>query len=235
MSNLKALKFYATQPHTCSYLPNQQATTLFLDPDMIISKSLYSQLSDLGFRRSGQHLYRPHCEACCACTPIRVKVDEFKLKRRFQRILNVNQAIELKVHPPHQTPEYYALYARYIEARHADGDMYPPTEEQFTSFLVGDWAFCKFLECWLDNKLIAVAVMDELEKGLSAIYTFFDPDLTKHSLGTYCILQQILLAKSLNLPYVYLGYWIKECQKMSYKTDFRPLEIYLDHQWLTIL
>ncbi|WP_163833212.1 arginyltransferase [Spartinivicinus ruber] len=235
MSNLKALKFYATQPHTCSYLPKQQATTLFLDPDIIISKPLYSQLTDLGFRRSGQHLYRPHCEACCACTPVRVKVDEFKYKRRFQRILKTNQDISLRICPPHYCDEYYELYARYIEARHADGDMFPPSKEQFNSFLVGDWSFCKFMECWLDNKLVAVAVMDELTKGLSAIYTFFEPELTKHSLGTYCILQQIYLAKSLGLPYVYLGYWIKECQKMSYKTEFRPLEIYLDHQWLAVL
>jgi arginyl-tRNA--protein-N-Asp/Glu arginylyltransferase len=128
--------------------------------------------------------------------------------------------------------EHYALYERYINARHADGDMYPPSVEQYASFLTSDWSKTSFIEFRLHEKLLAVAVCDELEGGLSAVYTFYDPDYEKRSLGTYAVLWQIEESRRRQLPSLYLGYWIRDCQKMSYKIAFRPIELLINGEWL---
>ena len=133
------------------------------------------------------------------------------------------------------TPEYYGLYERYIIARHADGDMYPPSEDQFLSFLVEgdqDSVFFEFRDS--ENKLVALSVCDFLSQGISAIYTFFDPDQARRSLGSYAILWQINECERLGLPYLYLGYWVKDCRKMNYKLSFRPIELLLDSNWVLV-
>ena len=136
MSNLRTLVFFATPPHDCSYLPDREATTMFVDPRAHIDKKLYSQLTALGFRRSGSHYYRPHCEQCNACIPVRLKVDDFKPDRSQRRVLKKNTDLKCTMVPATFAERYYQLYANYIEQRHQDGDMYPPTRELFTSFLV---------------------------------------------------------------------------------------------------
>ncbi len=231
MSNLKTLVFFATPAHDCSYLPDRQATTMFVDPRAKVDKRLYSQLTALGFRRSGSHYYRPHCENCNACIPVRLRVDEFSPDRSQRRVLKKNAGLSCRMVRASFTERYYALYARYIEERHADGDMYPPSREQFTSFLVEGATDSWFLEILDQERLVGLAAIDKLEEGLSAIYTVFDPDYEQRSLGTYAVLWQIEEARRLDLPYLYLGYWIAECGKMNYKTRFRPIEALRDGHW----
>jgi arginine-tRNA-protein transferase len=234
MSELSDLRFFTTQPHPCSYLQDQQATTLFLDPSLPLDANTYAELSELGFRRSGEHLYRPHCQACTACIAARIPVARFRPTRQQQRILRRNQDLEVRESAARGSEEHYQLYARYIEERHADGDMYPPSREQFNGFLLRDLPFCRFFEFRLQGQLIAVAVTDVLPNGLSAVYTFFDPQLPNRSLGRYAILWQIAEAAHRGLPAVYLGYWIKQCRKMSYKTQYRPIELFVNRRWISL-
>lgn len=234
MTDLAHLKFYATQPHACSYLPEEQATTLFLDPQKLIDVTTYSTLSELGFRRSGDHLYRPHCSNCSACIPARIPVDAFRPNSQQKRILKRNADLQVSASLPAVTDEVYSLYSRYIEARHADGDMYPPSREQFASFLVRKWPFCLFYEFRHEGRLIAVAVTDQMINGLSAVYTFYDPEEHRRSLGRYAILWQIEEARRSRLEALYLGYWIKNCRKMNYKTEYRPIEMLVNQRWVAI-
>ena len=231
MSNLRTLVFFATPAHDCSYLPDREATTMFVDPRAEIDKKLYSQLTALGFRRSGSHYYRPHCESCSACVPVRLKVDDFQPDRSQRRVLKKNADLECKLVPATYSERYYRLYAHYIEERHQDGDMYPPTREQFTSFLVEGSTDSWFLEIILGDELIGLAAIDLLDDGLSAIYTVFAPEYEHRSLGTFAVLWQVEEAKAKELPHLYLGYWIKDCKKMSYKTRYRPIEALQDGQW----
>lgn len=236
MSNLRTLRFYATPEHTCSYLPDRQARTLFVDPRATIDRSLYSQLSDLGFRRSGSHIYRPHCENCQACISVRIPVDRFEPSKTQKRIANRNADLIVRSSPCILTAEYYALYERYIRQRHADGDMYPPSEDQFINFLAeGGTDSCFYEFRTPQERLLAVAVSDRLDQGLSALYTFYDPDEHKRSLGVYAVLWQIRQAQRLGLPYLYLGYWVKDCRKMNYKTAYAPLEMLLNGEWQTLI
>ncbi|RRJ84793.1 arginyltransferase [Aestuariirhabdus litorea] len=234
MSNLKELRFYTTPPHNCSYLDAQQATTLFLDPEVELDNALYSQLSNFGFRRSGKHLYRPHCGECNACIPIRIPASRAVPSSSQRRILNRNRHLTCIQKPARYEEEHFQLYERYINSRHGDGDMAPPTPSQYESFLTSSWEFCHLYEFHDGDDLVAVSVTDRLEDGLSAIYTFFCPDRTKDSLGSYCILKQLEFCRQLNLPYLYLGYWIKQCKKMSYKSKYRPLELLIDNQWMEL-
>jgi arginyl-tRNA--protein-N-Asp/Glu arginylyltransferase len=231
---LSTLKVFATHPHTCSYLPEQQATTLFIDPAAPIDGPAYSQLSEMGFRRSGPHLYRPHCARCNACVPARVPVAKFQLNRQQRRIWQRNADLTVIDRTALNGADYYALYAKYIEGRHRDGDMYPPTPQQFESFLTREWDLTHYYCFYHDTRLLAVAVVDVMSNGLSAIYTFYDPEEKNRSLGVYAVLWQIQRARELGLPSVYLGYWIKQCRKMSYKINYRPIELLVNGRWVAL-
>jgi len=236
MTKLQDLKLFITPEHPCSYLDDQQATTLFADPNTL-NNHLYGQLTQIGFRRSGEHVYRPHCQQCNACIPTRIPVDVFTPSRQQKRVWTKNKDVLINKISGSASTEHYELYEKYISTRHRDGDMYPPSEQQFHSFLFSSWSAtqCYEFRAALDNHLLAVAVLDQIELGLSAVYTFFDPREEKRSLGVYALLWEIELAKLLGLPYLYLGYWIKECKKMSYKGNYRPLEVFINDQWLTLL
>jgi len=234
MSNLRTLVFFATPAHDCSYLPDRQATTMFVDPRANVDRRLYSQLTVLGFRRSGSHYYRPHCENCNACIPVRLRVDQFRPDRSQRRVLKKNADLSCRMVRASYTERYYELYAQYIEERHADGDMYPPSREQFASFLVDGATDSWFLEILDQGRLVGLAAIDQLDEGLSAIYTVFDAAYEHRSLGTFAVLWQIEEARRLDLPYLYLGYWIAECSKMNYKTRFRPIEALRDGHWQTM-
>lgn len=226
------VKFFSTTSHPCSYLPGKIAVTLFVDPKSEVDTHLYSELSDLGFRRSGSYVYRPHCRSCKACVPVRLPVNEFTPTRQQKRVWKKNQDIEVREVSPAFREEHYTLYERYINERHADGDMYPPSTEQFHSFLTSDWSKTCFYEFRVEGKLVAVAVTDIMENGLSAVYTFYDPDEEKRSLGTFAILWQMEACKQQDLSYLYLGYWIKNSPKMNYKVGFRPIELLINSEWL---
>ncbi|ALG67840.1 arginyltransferase [Beggiatoa leptomitoformis] len=224
---------YATPPHTCSYLPNRQATTVFIDPHFPKDKALYNTLSQHGFRRSGNHLYRPHCHSCDACVPVRIPVWLFKPNRTQKRIWQKNQDITVKTTASVFCEAHFQLYCRYLAARHAGGGMDNPTRDSYIQFLTSGWADTIFYEFYLQTTLIGVAVVDRFEQGLSAVYTFFDPtpEYTKRSLGVYAVLWEIEECKRQCCDALYLGYWIKDCQKMSYKINYHPLEHYRHGIW----
>ncbi|WP_075187966.1 arginyltransferase [Teredinibacter haidensis] len=235
MTDLTKLKLYATRPHSCSYLPDKDATTVFIDPIAEIDADIYSELSRYGFRRSGSNIYRPHCDECQACVPIRLIVDDFKPNRSQRRCIKANTDLAITTVESISTEEHYSLYETYINERHADGDMYPASYEQYSDFLTAEWGVTRFIEMRdQDAKLVAVAVTDRLDHGLSAAYTFFDPALTNRSLGTFGILYQIQLARELQLPFAYLGYWIRKCQKMNYKTQYQPYQVLINQAWVTV-
>ena len=231
---LANVRVFATYPHNCSYLPGEQATTLFVDPSTPVDARIYSQLSYIGFRRSGPHLYRPHCASCNACVPARVPVQSFEPNRNQRRIIARNGDLRVDTVEDISSEEHFTLYSRYIEERHRDGDMYPPDREQFNSFLTREWGTTSFVEFRNAQRLLAVAVLDRLDNGISAIYTFYDPAEGSRSLGSFVILWQIALARELGLPAVYLGYWIRNCRKMNYKTRFRPIELLANGHWVRV-
>jgi len=234
-SSLRDLKVYTTYPHSCSYLEDQEATTLFVDPRQVVDQKLYSKLSVLGFRRSGNHIYRPHCTHCNACIPARIPVAEFESTRGQRRILRRNQDLRVASSATIEDDDAFDLYHRYICLRHSDGDMYPPDREQYEAFLSSVWNCTRYFRFYDKGRLVAVAVVDRLEDGLSAIYTFFDPELDRRSLGAYAILWEAEKAREMGLDYLYLGYWIRGCQKMAYKSDYRPLQVYRNSNWTTLL
>ena len=223
-----------SQEFACSYLPNRQEQLLvILDPSCYSSDKFESLLA-LGFRRSGNQIYRPHCPTCSACSSVRVLAQEFIETKSHKRKLNkAKTRFEVKYFNQ-ERPQYYALYSKYISLRHQDGSMYPPDKTQFQSFLLCSWLNITFIELWDQDNLVAVAVTDCMDKAISAIYTFFDPDYEQYSLGTVMILQQLIFAKAQNKHYVYLGYQIDECPKMNYKTQFLPAQKQVKDQWLTI-
>ncbi|WP_019530108.1 arginyltransferase [Dasania marina] len=232
--NLDQLKFYRTSEHPCSYLDNEMATTLFLDPQQPVDKTLHSALSEYGFRRSGDNIYRPHCAACQQCISARIPCLLFKPSRQQRRISKRNADLQCQEVASIDNDECYALFEKYINLRHADGDMYPTSRPDYINFLCSKNSYSRYFSLRLQGKLIAVALADQLEQGLSAVYSFFDPDHDKRSLGTYMILWQLQESQRLKLHALYLGYWIKNCQKMRYKSSFRPLELYINQQWLQL-
>jgi len=230
-ASLRDIRVYTTFPHACSYLPGEEATTLFVDPRQAISKELYSQLSLMGFRRSGEHIYRPHCARCQACIASRVPVAEFRRTRSQNRVWKRNQDLKVLASNSIFDDEAWSLYCRYIEARHADGDMYPPDWEQYRSFLNNGLGSTLYFRFYSEERLIMVMVADQMEDGLSAIYTFYDPDEEARSLGTMAVLYQIEQCRDAGLDHVYLGYWIQNCEKMNYKSRFRPIELLQSGRW----
>ncbi len=228
------MRFGITHPATCSYLADQQEQLLVFAEEETSLAQRYAQLIQAGFRRSGEQIYRPHCPLCQACESIRLPVAEFRPSRSQRRLLKKNAALR-SVFTRTPTTDYYPLYARYIRERHADGSMYPPSPEQFNGFIHCSWNPPAFVEAYDGETLIAVAVCDVLDdsvnRAMSALYTFFNPDYTQASLGIWMILQQLQHAQKQQMNYVYLGYQIDSCQKMAYKADFLPHERFQHHRW----
>lgn len=228
---MTTMKFGITDSFACSYLEQQQERLLVYVGGGESQNADYEYLLQSGFRRSGDQIYRPHCETCHACKSLRITVDEFKPSKQQKRVMSKNRDITSRTSEINK-PEYYNLYHRYISERHADGSMFPPTPEQYESFLCNGWSSTLFVELHLEGKLAAVAVTDAMENCLSALYTFFDPALAHRSLGTLAILEQINQSRLMGKTWLYLGYQIDSCQKMNYKSKFLPNEQYIDHQWI---
>ncbi len=227
----QSLRCYATVEFDCSYLPQQKARNLVLDPAQKIDTEICNQLANFGFRRSGDMLYRPHCDQCQACVALRLPVQQFKPNRSQRRNWKQNEAICHSPHPAQFNPEHFALYQRYLQSRHTDSSMTNPSREEYLSFLTSAGVNTCFHEFRLDGQLIAVAVTDHLPNGCSAVYTFFEPALASRGLGTYAILWQIRETQRLQRPWLYLGYWIEACREMRYKAHFKPLEGFQNDQW----
>lgn len=225
------MKFGLTQEFACSYLDDKQERLLvYIDDSESDPLGDYERLIAAGFRRSGDQVYRPHCENCNACQSVRIPVALFSPSKSQKRVLAKNSDISC-LSSQQDKPQYYDLYQRYITARHRDGSMFPADRQQYNSFVNSDWMSAQFLEMYQHEQLIAVAVTDRLAHGLSAMYTFFEPQLASRSIGTFAILQQIDLARQLGLPYLYLGYQVDECAKMRYKAHFLPHERFFCNKW----
>lgn len=236
MSQLKelpfsTLQFYATAPYPCSYLPGHQARSQVAAPAQLINTDTYSQLVQQGFRRSGLFTYRPHCDGCQACIPIRVNAAQFHPNRSQRRAWRDHQGLHAFVAELAWSPEHYALYARYQQLRHPDSGMDEDSRSQYAQFLLTSRVNTRLAEFRLPNHtLVMVSIIDMLDDGLSSVYTFYDPDLAG-SLGTYSILWQIEQCRALELPWLYLGYWIKDSRKMAYKSAFQPAQKRIAGSW----
>ena len=225
------LKFHITRPYPCGYLPERQACSEVVASECVIDTKVYGKLMQAGFRRSGQYIYRPNCAQCHACISARVNVNTFVATRSQRRSWKKHCHLTTRQQALHFKLEHYALYQGYQAKRHEGSDIDEDGREQYQNFLLKSNVNSKLIEFYEADQLRMVSIIDELPDGLSSVYTFFDPSVTYASFGTYNILWQIKFCQELGLAYLYLGYWIKENRKMSYKANFQPLEVLIDGQW----
>ena len=228
---ISALRFYLTAPYPCSYLPDLQARSQVATPSFLINTALYSQLVREGFRRSSTFIYRPRCDDCCACVQMRVLAKQFTANRSQRRAWAQHDVLEATLHPLQDKPEYYDLYQRYQRARHPDGGMDRDDHDAYQTFLLQSHIDTLLVEFREQGILRMVSVIDLLSDGLSSVYTFYEPDLPRARFGVYNVLWQIELCRKLDLDFVYLGYWIKNSRKMSYKTQYQPAEGLQNGTW----
>lgn len=228
---LNELRYLVTPPHTCSYLDNRFATTLFVDPHAQVDNATFSTLAQLGFRRSGEHLYRPHCAGCRECIAVRIPVGDFRPSRSQRRNLKKNQDLRIEWVAAGFEPAHFELYRRYMRARHPGSSMDSPDPTNYQCMLRSAWSESRIMEMYQDDELVGAAITDQMSDGLSAVYTFFDPKLNDRGLGVFSILKQVEAARHVGRSYVYLGYWIRDCDKMAYKQRYRPLEYFNGQSW----
>lgn len=237
-SALQKLQFYVTTTYHCGYLPHQLAQSLIATPQHLINAEVYSHLIQQGFRRSGKFAYRPHCESCKACIPVRIVVNDFLHSRSQKRAFRQHQNLTANIIPVGFYEAHYTMYAAYQKNRHDEAlnETEPKVQadavEQYQSFLCQSNVESVMVEFKENETLKMVSVIDIVQDGISAVYTFYDTSDKKASYGTYNVLWQTEWAKSLKLPYVYLGYWIEHSKKMAYKQNYQPLEQFIGHDWI---
>jgi len=229
--SLQDRDFFLTIEHPCAYYDDRICQNVVPDPKIAMQAEAYDQLAIIGFRRSGDHVYRPHCPNCSDCVPCRIRVASFKPSRSQRRCLKQNSDLTCEPAAAEFTDEYFQLYKKYLNLRHSDGDMKDPSADDYKNFLVCDWSQSQFLVIRKDQQLLAVAVMDKVANGYSAVYTFYDPEQSQRGLGNFAILQQIEFCRQQRMPFLYLGYWINQHPKMHYKACFDSIELFKDNHW----
>ncbi len=228
----KALQFYSTAIYPCSYLPGLDARSQVAAPTHLIDAPTYSGLVEQGFRRSGLFTYRPHCDTCRACLPIRIDTERFTPNRSQRKAWNRHSNLHARVMPLQWDAQHFQLYDRYQQGRHPGAGMDEDSQTQYKQFLLTSRVDSRLIEFRQPNgALQMVSVVDVLETGLSSVYTFYDPDV-RGSLGTYGILWQIDQCRAMGLPWLYLGYWIRESRKMAYKSQYTPYQTLQNGVWI---
>jgi len=225
------VRLFQTLPHPCGYFAERTAQNIVIDPSAPQLPRIYDVAVQRGYRRAGGHVYHPQCTGCRACVACRVPVADFQPDRAQRRCLARNADIDLRLVSASYTNEYFSLYRRYLCARHPDGGMDDARPEDFARFLYTPWSPTRFVEFRDAGRLVALAVTDFCASGLSAVYTFYDPDEHARGLGTFAILSQLRIARESGLGYLYLGFWIEGHPKMHYKARFQPLEVMHDGVW----
>lgn len=223
MAEIISIPLWLTEEHPCSYLERFKARSLVVDPKYTLDAAVYSQLIAQGFRRSGDRVYKPHCRDCRSCIATRIEVDKFQADRKQKRCIKANADTRISIKPAEFDNRHFELYRRYQSVRHTKDHPDESTPDEYLEFLGSDWCKTWFVEFTIADKLAAIAVVDVLDRALSAVYTFFDPEFSRFSPGVFAILWQIDQARQMDLEYLYLGYWIKNCRKMNYKNQYRPL------------
>jgi len=224
-------KLFISAPHTCPYIEPETASTVLLDPDYEVDNSLFSVLLKSGFRRSGKTIYKPHCRNCNACVSVRIPAKEYHPNRAQKRCRKRNKDVHTTMVPAKFCEEHFELYSRYQSWRHTGDIMDHRDPERYNEFMVESSIETVFIEYRLDQKLIGLSVCDLPDDGMSAVYTFFDPHMQNRSLGTFAIMKQLDYVREMRLDWLYLGYWIEDCKKMSYKTNFKPIFGYQNKEW----
>lgn len=231
---MKSVPLLLSQEHPCSYIENNLAQSLFVHPAYPLTPIIYAQLMAKGFRRSGNQVYRPYCHPCSACQPIRLEVNKFKPNKNQKRCLSKNINTQAIIKPPVFEQAHYDMYLRYQMARHTAGAMANSSAEDYINFLSSSWCQTVFVEFSINNELAGIAIIDQFDEAWSAVYTFFEPKFSSYSLGVYAVLWQIEQVKHQQKEFLYLGFWIKECKKMAYKSDYQPMQILSDADWVEI-
>ncbi|MFK8026877.1 MAG: arginyltransferase [Gammaproteobacteria bacterium] len=229
------LRLYQSVPYSCPYIPINSAQHHTTEPSAVLSSSLYSELINIGFRRAGNRIHRPNCLNCSQCVSLRIPVSDFRPNRGQRRVLakNSNLSIDVVINPDYS--QYLSLYETYINHRHPESESMKEVSATFEDFLFSPWSKTFSIEFRLPSEqLVCVAICDPLIQGWSAVYTFYAPDYSHLSLGTFSILKQIELLNLRGLEFLYLGYWINDCDKMSYKTQFKPCEGFTNDQWIAL-
>ncbi len=238
MSNLRSIDpvlFHRSAPMSCPYLSGRSEQQLFTELNGRSAQQLFERLGEAGFRRSHHIMYRPVCNGCQSCVPVRIAASEFNYSRSWRRVIKTNAGLKAEEIGPRVSEEQFDLFRRYVESRHGDGDMAGMSLRDYANLVTASPVDTTLVEFRDDKEtLVAACLTDKLRDGFSAVYSFFDPDLTDLSLGSYMILWLVEEARRLNLPHVYLGFWIEESQKMAYKRRFAPLEAFNPDGWQRI-
>jgi arginine-tRNA-protein transferase len=229
---MTSIPLFLSQEHPCGYLDDEKAQSLFVHPGYPVTSSIYGQLIAQGFRRSGDEVYTPHCPHCSSCISVRLPVNKFKPSRSQKRCLSKNTSTQVIVKPAIFEQAHYDMYLRYQAIRHSDSSMATASPDEYLNFLGSSWCNTRFVEFSINNELAGVAVIDQFEQAWSAVYTFFEPKFKDYSLGVYAVLWQIEQAVLQQKEFLYLGFWIQACKKMAYKSDYQPLQLLIDKQWL---
>ena len=229
--SFEKIQFYTTTKYNCSYIDKMDAQSLVVTPYKSINQSIFQDLIEKGFRRSGQYIYKPSCKSCTACIPIRLPVQKFLFSKTQKRIYKKHGYFKVREAPLAFIQKHFDLYLKYQNKRHSFINNEQNNLDDYNDFLIKSNVKSKLIEFWDGDLLKIVSIVDIVSDGISAVYTFYDPDDEKVSYGTYSIIWLINWCKAQQLEYLYLGYWIGECNKMKYKTNFKPYELYIKGYW----